>query len=160
LKEATMSDDVYERLADALDRLPNGFPRTASGVENAILKHLFSPEEANLALQVGGEWTPLPAIAERMGMAQREARAAPYTREEVLEYLALCRRQIEERLPSTAFDAQSGFYWLPFNKLELQFYNIRHIQHHVGELYERLAATGGADVGWAAMHPAEGEERR
>lgn len=69
-----MSDDVYERLADALDRLPNGFPRTASGVEIAILKHLFSPEEANLALQVGGEWTPLPAIAERMGMAQREAR--------------------------------------------------------------------------------------
>jgi len=82
LKEATMSDDVYERLADALDRLPNGFPRTASGVEIAILKHLFSPEEANLALQVGGEWTPLPAIAERMGMAEREARAAlkPMTR--------------------------------------------------------------------------------
>ena len=70
------------------------------------------------------------------------------------------RRQIEERLPSTAFDAPSGFHWLPFDKLELQFYNIRHIQHHVGELYERLAAAGGAEVGWAARHAVEGEERR
>ncbi len=85
---------------------------------------------------------------------------APYTREELLEYLALCRRQIEERLPSTALDAPSGFHWLPFDKLELQFYNIRHIQHHVGELYERLASAGGAEVGWAARHAAEGEERR
>lgn len=84
----------------------------------------------------------------------------PYTREEVLAYLAFCRREVEEQLGSMEFDAPSGFHWLPFTKLELQFYNIRHIQHHVGELYERLAATGGAEVGWAAMHPAESEERR
>jgi len=84
----------------------------------------------------------------------------PYTREELLEYLAFCWREVEERLPSTALDAPSGFHWLPFDKLELQFYNIRHIQHHVGELYERLASAGGAEVGWAARHAAEGEERR
>jgi len=27
----------------------------------------------------------------------------------------------------------SGFDWLPFDKLELQFYNIRHIMQHTGE---------------------------
>ncbi len=37
---------------------------------------------------------------------------------------------------------ESGFFWLPFGKLELQFYNIRHLQHHTGELFERLGAVG------------------
>ncbi len=37
---------VCESLAKALDALPNGFPRTANGVELAILRRIFSPEEA------------------------------------------------------------------------------------------------------------------
>ena len=45
-------------------------------------------------------------------------------------------------------EAQSGFYWLPFGKLELQFYNIRHTQQHTGELCERLGATGDIEVAW------------
>jgi len=32
---------VYEQLALALDRLPNGFPRTGSGVEIQILEQIF-----------------------------------------------------------------------------------------------------------------------
>ena len=45
-------------------------------------------------------------------------------------------------------DAPSGFEWLPFNKPELQFYNIRHIQHHTGELCERLGVMGEIEVPW------------
>jgi hypothetical protein len=45
-------------------------------------------------------------------------------------------------------EAQSGFYWLPFGKLELQFYNIRHIQQHTGELCERVGAIGDIEVEW------------
>jgi electron transport complex protein RnfB len=41
--------DVYEKLAQHLDSLPAGYPRTESGVEMRILKRLFSPEEAELA---------------------------------------------------------------------------------------------------------------
>lgn len=33
-----MANDIYDQLADALDRLPNGFPRTPSNVEVRILK--------------------------------------------------------------------------------------------------------------------------
>lgn len=47
--------------------------------------------------------------------------------------------------------AESGFYWLPFDKLELQFYNIRHIQQHTGEHCERLGAYGEIEVGWVGM---------
>src|SRR4030042_6456661 len=48
------NDLVYEHLAEALDRLPNGFPRTASNVEIRLLKKIFSPEEALFAGQLTG----------------------------------------------------------------------------------------------------------
>ncbi|MBA7595942.1 hypothetical protein ES703_02909 [subsurface metagenome] len=34
-----MNEEIYEELADALDRLPNGFPRTPSNVEIPMLKN-------------------------------------------------------------------------------------------------------------------------
>jgi Pyruvate/2-oxoacid:ferredoxin oxidoreductase delta subunit len=60
-----MSELVFEQLADALDKLPNGFPRTPSGVEIKILKKIFSPEEAALACQLGGAYEPLNDLAKR-----------------------------------------------------------------------------------------------
>ena len=74
--------------------------------------------------------------------------AEPYSKEEILEYHDICREQVEEQVASLELDAQSGFYWLPFGKLELQFYNIRHLQQHTGELCERLGATGDIEVDW------------
>ena len=56
----------------------------------------------------------------------------------MLEYLAFVEKQVEERVPVTDLEAESGFHWYPVNKLELQFINIRHIQQHTGELYETL----------------------
>ena len=72
----------------------------------------------------------------------------PYNRDELLAYLEFCRRQVKEILPRLSLDSdQSGFDWLPFGKLELQFYTIRHLQQHTGELCERLGAAG-IDVDW------------
>jgi hypothetical protein len=48
-------------------------------------------------------------------------------------------------------EAESGFYWLPMNKLELQIYNIRHLQQHTGELMERLGSRAGVEVDWVGM---------
>lgn len=73
---------------------------------------------------------------------------AAYSKEDILAYLEICRQQVEEQVAAMDLDAPSGFGWLPFNKLELQFYNIRHIQQHVGELCERLGVSGGIDVDW------------
>ncbi len=76
---------------------------------------------------------------------------APYTRDDVLAYLALCRDHVAGQLASVNLDAPSGFEWLPFGKLELQLYNLRHIQQHTGELMERLGARVGVDVPWVGM---------
>jgi hypothetical protein len=75
-------------------------------------------------------------------------RPTPYTKAEVLEYHALCCAEMETRVPSLDLAAPSGFYWLPFNKLELQLYNIRHVQHHTGQLADRLRAAAGIGLGW------------
>ena len=64
--------DVYKQLAAKLDSLPNGFPATESGVEIKILKKIFSPEDAEIALKI----RPIPetaaAIAERLGKPVEE----------------------------------------------------------------------------------------
>lgn len=80
----------------------------------------------------------------------------PYTKDQVLEYCEMCEEQVEERVASLEPDAPSGFHWLPFSKLELQFYNIRHLQQHTGELCERLGARGDIKVGWVGQDPRRG----
>lgn len=75
----------------------------------------------------------------------------PYSQADILEYLALCQRQIDEKTAQLDPEAESGFYWLPMNKLELQIYNIRHLQQHTGELMERLGARAGVEVDWVGV---------
>jgi hypothetical protein len=72
----------------------------------------------------------------------------PFTKDEVLEYLSFVEKQVADCVPVTDLQAESGFHWLPFDKLELQFYNIRHIQQHTGELYERLDAHENIELSW------------
>ncbi len=77
----------------------------------------------------------------------------PYDKDSVLEYLAFCQRQVAERVPQVNLEAASGFDWLPFSKLELQFYTLRHIQQHTGELMERLGARADVEISWVGMQP-------
>ena len=69
-----MSDRSYEKLARAMDALPNGFPRTEEGWEIAILKRIASPEEADLASGLSVEWEQAEVIAERSGLPFRGVR--------------------------------------------------------------------------------------
>jgi hypothetical protein len=75
----------------------------------------------------------------------------PYQKDEILEYLNYCRQEIEDKVTGLNLEADSGFNWIPFNKQELQFYNIRHLQHHTGELCERLGTIAGIDIKWVGM---------
>jgi len=73
---------------------------------------------------------------------------SPYTKAEVSEYHELCRAEVEAKVPELDLTAPSGFHWLPFNKFELQFYNIRHLQHHTGQLADRLRTVASVEVAW------------
>lgn len=63
----------YELLAEALDKLANGFPRTQSNVEIALLQKLFNPEEARIAGSLGGQFESAANIAPRIGLSLKDA---------------------------------------------------------------------------------------
>jgi Na+-translocating ferredoxin:NAD+ oxidoreductase subunit B len=66
------TDSWYEHLANALNRLPNSFPRTKSNIEITLLKKIFLPEEANLAGQLTIETESAEVIANRVGYSYEE----------------------------------------------------------------------------------------
>ena len=67
--------DVYERLAKKLDKLPQGFPATESGVELDILRKVFSPEDAETALLLKPMPETVDRIAKRLGRPVDEMRS-------------------------------------------------------------------------------------
>jgi electron transport complex protein RnfB len=68
-----MPEDIYEKLADYLDTLPAGYPRTESGVELRILKRLFTPEDAALAMHLTLIPEKSSVIAYRAGISNEDA---------------------------------------------------------------------------------------
>jgi electron transport complex protein RnfB len=68
-----MTTDIYEKLADCLDQLPAGFPRTESGSEMRILRHLFSVEDASLFLHLSIIPEEPRVIAYRAGISLEKA---------------------------------------------------------------------------------------
>jgi len=76
-----MTPDIYEGLAEHLDNLPAGFPRTPSGVELRILRRLFTPEEAKLAIH-------LTLIPEEARVVARRAKIPVQEASRMLEEIA------------------------------------------------------------------------
>ena len=62
-----MSKAIYQKLANVLDTLPNGFPATDSGVEIRLLKKIFRPRDAALFCDLRLAFETAQQIAERTG---------------------------------------------------------------------------------------------
>ncbi len=62
-----MSSDVYERLAQRLEALPNGFTRTRSGIELKVLRKIYTEDEAEITCNLKLVPETPEAIAERLG---------------------------------------------------------------------------------------------
>lgn len=61
--------DIYRNLQEHLNKMPIGFPSVKSGADIRLLKHLFTPEEAQIALFLKFGWDrdldPLETVYER-----------------------------------------------------------------------------------------------
>ncbi len=68
-----MAKSVYEKLAQHLDKLPGGFPPSPSGVELRLLKRLFTPQEAKLAVHLTLNREEAGIIADRAKLVLGEA---------------------------------------------------------------------------------------
>jgi DNA-binding response OmpR family regulator len=82
--------------------------------------------------------SPLPLLPE------------PYTKAEVLAAWDHCNAGVEAAVDALDLAApQCGFPWYPIPKLEHQVVNIRHIQHHAGQISERLRREADIGIAWA-----------
>ena len=71
-QDAETLNGWYERLAVALNNLPNSFPRTESNIEITLLKKIFLPEEAFLAGFLTGTEDPVSEIAKRTNLTEKD----------------------------------------------------------------------------------------
>lgn len=62
-----MKTEVYRKLANVLNTLPNGFPATENGVEITLLKNIFNPEQAELFCDLRLTFETAAEIAHRTG---------------------------------------------------------------------------------------------
>jgi catechol 2,3-dioxygenase-like lactoylglutathione lyase family enzyme len=83
--------------------------------------------------------------------SQKPVIGEPYSKSQVLAFWQVCSDFVDASLPGMALSGPSGFDWLPFDKLGLQVYNLRHFQQHVGELMERLGSRAGISVDWQVL---------
>ena len=113
-----MSTDVYTRLREFMDTLPAGFPATPTGVEIRILKKLFTPEQAELAMKLGREPEEVQEIAVRIGMDEPElARRL----EEMAQKGLIFRNRDKDRVSYQACQFLVGVYEFQLNRLDKEF---------------------------------------
>ncbi len=134
-----MSDHVYVRLARHLDDLPGGFPATESGVEMRILRRLFTPEEAALAVH-------LSLLAEEPRVIARRAKMPVARVAGQLEAMAqkglVYRTQQEGHIPRyMAAQFVVGIWEYQVNRLEAEL--IRDFEEYLPAL---IAADGWGQV--------------
>jgi Pyruvate/2-oxoacid:ferredoxin oxidoreductase delta subunit len=131
--------DVFERLAKVLDGLPNGFPATDSGVELAILRKIFTPEDAAVALRL----KPLPETA---AMVARRFRRPTDEVRATLDRMA-------ERGEIFSFRQRGHRYYAlaPFI-VGIWEFQLDHIDRELAELFEAYAPTLLGALGGAAPH--------
>lgn len=66
---------AYEKLADALNALPNAFPRTETGSDLRLLEYMYTEKEAELAGSLSQEYESVKEIAERLNLLPKEVQA-------------------------------------------------------------------------------------
>jgi hypothetical protein len=78
----------------------------------------------------------------------------PYTKQQVLEYWALCDAMIDGGVQKLDLDAnECGFWWYRMPKLDHQIMNIRHVQHHAAQLAGRRLRAGLGEGDWVGPGP-------
>jgi hypothetical protein len=72
----------------------------------------------------------------------------PYTKSAVLEYWEFCDKQVDAWVDALDLTRTECGFRYPLSKLEHQFVNVRHIQHHAAQLGDRLRAAHNIGIRW------------
>ena len=128
-----MADEAYDRLANALDALPNRFPRTKSGVEIKILKWLYTPEQADVFSYLSRTPLSTEELAEKSGLPL----------EQVQEAIAVGASGILSVAQRRFVDGQEKFRLGPF-VLGIYEGTVETMDKEFAELFEKYMFEEGA----------------
>lgn len=119
-----MSDSIYKKLQRSLDRYPLGYPQTESGVELEILKRLYTPEEAAIALMLSPKPEETGTIAARMQGSEKELAE---------KLAAMAEKGLSFR---THRDGKTFYNAIPF-MIGLYEYSVKRIDKDLAGLFEQ-----------------------
>ena len=71
-----------------------------------------------------------------------------YSKAELLDFIAWLRTRLHSCFEDASAELPSTFSWISLSRLELHIYNLRHLQHHTGQLSERIKMFTGFGTGW------------
>ena len=77
----------------------------------------------------------------------------PYSKEEIYGYLKQCRQKCQsviEELTDEKANRLCTFSWMEPTFLELQLYNMRHVQEHAAQLSMMLGQNGVSGFDWVS----------
>jgi len=117
-EEKKMGEDVYTRLREFMDRLPVGYPETPTGVEIKILKKLYTPEQAEITMQLKNEPEEVAVIAGRVGMDEK---ALAEKLEEMAQRGLIYRVRSGDKKLYQAYQFVVGVYEFQLNHLDKEF---------------------------------------
>ena len=132
--------DPYNRLAQYLDSLPAGFPPTESRVELRILRKLFSPQEAGLALYL----TLIP----------EQAHVVAYRARQPLEHTSAALEEMELKgLISASHPKVGGVKKYAISQFVVGFYEdqVNRLDREMAELFEEYRPHLFNDGSWKTL---------
>ena len=137
--------DVYTRLARALDKMPHGFPATEDGVELAILRKIFSEDDATMTLRLKPIPEPVPTIARRVRRPPDEVKATLDAMADKGQIFKMRSRGVEQ------------YAMAPF-VIGIWEFQLNHLDRELAELFEayapRLLSTlGGVEPALVRVVP-------
>lgn len=100
--------------------------------------HVWSRSKPHYQYMSTTEWAPDYDPSE----------AIPYSKSELLAFSTFLEEQLYVVFSKSDFSEPSGFSWLPFTRFELYLYTLRHLQHHIGQIIERLSTNEGISIPW------------
>jgi hypothetical protein len=152
---------LWQQFGAAIDMLENGLlacpddlwsDRTRQPEFWYVVYHALFWLDLYLTGSVEGFAPPAPFALEELDPAG-VLPARPYSKAEMLTYLAHCRRKGRSAIGSLSDERAAErcrFAWGEVAFAELLLYNMRHVQHHAAQLNLILRQQTDATPGWVA----------
>ena len=153
-----MLKDAIDKCPDALwldDRLTNRYWQIAYHVLYYTHLYLHADEQSAQPWPGHQEQVQYPSALTNPRLEVDKSQPVfpnPYSKAQELELWAICDGLVDGAVDGFNLNSpECGFWRYTMGKLEHQFINIRHIQHHTAQLANRLRVAEDVGVPWVGM---------